>query len=68
MKTDGLSINLATVRFDERVGGEKPTPKRVIVGRLVLTNPAAGQLMKHLQRLAMQAETATAAPPDATRN
>ena len=51
-----------------RVGGEKPKPKRVIVGRLVLTSPAAGQLMKHLQRLAVQAEAASAPPPDATRN
>jgi hypothetical protein len=63
-----IVVNLATVRFDERVGGEKPKPRRVIVGRLVLTSPAAGQLMKHLQRLAMQAEAATPPPPEATRN
>jgi hypothetical protein len=56
-------ITLASVRFDEPVGNTPPRPRRVITSRLVLTNPAAGQLLQNLQQLANQieAKAATAA-------
>lgn len=54
-------ITLASVRFDEPVGSSQPRPRRVITGRLVLTNPAAGQLLQNLQQLATQIEAKAAA-------
>jgi len=54
-------ITLASVRFDEPAANTPPKPRRVIASRLVLTSPAAGQLLNNLQQLASQIEKAGAA-------
>ena len=51
-------VALANVRFDESIGGQSPKPHRVIVGRLVLTHVAAGQLVQEHQQLAAQIKAA----------
>jgi hypothetical protein len=49
-------VTLATLRPEETVAGQQPKMQRVVVGRIVLTNSAAGQLMKSLQGLAAHIE------------
>jgi hypothetical protein len=52
-------VTLANIRFDEAIGDQQAKTHRVVCGRIVLSNPAAGQLMQSLQRLAAQIEAAT---------
>jgi hypothetical protein len=56
-----VAITLANTRFDERVGSNQPKAQRVIAARLILTNPAANQLLQSLQRLAAQSAAAQSA-------
>ena len=61
MQHGNITITLASVRLDEPPpGAQSPKMRRVIVGRIVLTNLAAGKLLRDLQQLAAQIE---AAPP-----
>lgn len=53
-----IAITLANIRFDDPVGGNQPKARRVVAARLMLTNPAAGQLLQSLQRLTAQIEAA----------
>jgi hypothetical protein len=53
-------ITLASVRFDEPAANTPPKPRRVITSRIVLTSPAAGQLLQNLQQLASQIEAKAA--------
>ena len=53
-------ITLASVRFDEPAANTPPRPRRVITSRIVLTSPAAGQLLQNLQQLASQIEAKAA--------
>jgi len=55
-----IAVTLATIRFDEPVAGDAPRAHRIITARLILTNPAAGQLLQSLQRLAAQIQAAQA--------
>ena len=63
-----VAITLANLRFDEAVGEQTPKPHRVVTGRIILTNPAANQLLQGLQRLATQLEAATKAAAGPPRN
>ena len=56
-----LAITLASVRFDEVAGNDVPKARRVVTARLILATPAAGQLLRSLQKLAVQLEAAAAA-------
>ena len=56
-----VAITLANIRFDESVGGEALKARRVVVGRFILTNPAAAQLLRSLQQVAAQLEAASKA-------
>ena len=56
-----IAITLANVRFDEPVGKNPAKQRRVVVARLMLTNVAASQLLRSLQRLAAQIEATAAA-------
>jgi hypothetical protein len=51
-----IAVALATVRFDEPIGASPAKPHRVVAARLMLTNVAAGQLLRNLQQLAAQIE------------
>jgi hypothetical protein len=53
-------VTLATVRFAEAVGGQAAKVRRVVTGRVVLTNVAATQLLQNLQSIAAQIEAAAA--------
>ena len=55
-----VTVTLASVRFDDPIG-EDPKAHRVVVGRLILTSPAAGQLLQNLQKLTLQLEAAAKA-------
>jgi hypothetical protein len=57
-----IAILLANLRFEEPAGNEQPKANRIVVGRIVLTNPAANQLMVRLQNLAQQLEVAGRPP------
>ena len=59
-----VAITLASVRFGDAAGNETPKARRVVTARLILTNPAAGQLLQSLQRLAAQIEAATKSAPE----
>jgi hypothetical protein len=48
-----LAVTLAAVRFDEPAGAESPKARRIVTGRLILTGPAASQLLQSLHKLAM---------------
>jgi hypothetical protein len=61
-----IAITLATVRFDEPAAGGSVQARRVVTGRLMLTNVAAGQLLRNLQQLASQIEAATKAAASKT--
>jgi hypothetical protein len=56
-----IAIALANVRFDEPLGRNPGKQRRVVVARLMLTNVAASQLLRSLQRLAVQIEATAAA-------
>jgi hypothetical protein len=56
-----VAITLATTRFDEQVGSNQPKAQRVIAARLILSNPAANQLLQSFQRLAAQSAAAQSA-------
>jgi hypothetical protein len=58
-----IVITLANVRVGEVVEGQQPKARRVVCGRIVLTNSAVGQLMNSLQRLGAQMEAAAKSPP-----
>ena len=61
MQHGNITITLASVRFDEPLpGAQSPKMRRVIVGRVVLTNIAAGELLRDLQKLSAQIEAAAA--------
>lgn len=47
-----LAITLAAIRFGEPEGPEAPKAHRVVTGRLILTGPAASQLLQSLHKLA----------------
>jgi hypothetical protein len=53
-------VTLANVRFEETIENQPPKARRVVAGRIVLTNPAAVQLLQSLKRLAAQLEAAAA--------
>jgi hypothetical protein len=55
-----LAITLASVRFDDPVENDIPKARRIVTARLILTTPAAGQLLRSLQGLALQLEAAAA--------
>jgi hypothetical protein len=65
---NNFAVTLANVRFDEPIGTETPKPHRVVVGRLILTNVAAGQLLQGLQRLVTQIEAAAKTAPTHVKN
>ena len=54
-------VTLAKVRFEEAAGGQAAKVRRIVSGRLVLTNVAANQLLQQLQNIAAQIEAAAAA-------
>jgi hypothetical protein len=51
-----IAITLACVRFDEPTANEPPKARRVVTGRLMLTQPAALQLLQSLQQLVAAAQ------------
>ena len=53
-----IVVTFANIRFDDPVGSNQPKARRVVAARLILTNPAAGQLLQSLQRLVAQLEAA----------
>ena len=53
-------VTLANVRFNEPVGGQPPKIRRIVTGRIVLTNIGAGQLLHSLQQIGAQIEAAAA--------
>jgi hypothetical protein len=54
-------VTLAKHRFEEPAGTQAPKLRRIVSGRLVLTNVAANQLLQHLQSVAAQIEAVAAA-------
>ena len=48
-----VTITFANVRFHESSDGRAGKPRRIVVSRLVLTRPAANQLIENLQKLAL---------------
>jgi len=58
-----IMITLANVRVGEILEGQQPKTRRVVCGRIVLTNSAVGQLMNSLQRLSAQIGAAAKSPP-----
>jgi hypothetical protein len=52
-------LTLASFRPQEPVGDQPPQMHRVVVGRIALTNAAAGQLLQHLKQMAAQIEAAS---------
>jgi hypothetical protein len=56
-----ITITLASTRFDEPIGANPPMPHRIVVGRIVLSGVAAGQLLEKLKQLAAQIEAIAAA-------
>jgi hypothetical protein len=63
-----FAITLANVRFDDAIGGQQPKVRRVVTGRIVLTNAAAGQLVQSIQQLAAQIEAAAKTAPSESKN
>ena len=59
-----LAITFATLRFDEPTIGETPKARRVVAGRLILTGPAATQLLQSLHKLAAPSEAAQRPNPE----
>ncbi len=55
-------VTLAKLRFEEAAAGAPAAKvRRIVSGRLVLTNVAANQLLQQLQNIAAQIEAAAAA-------
>lgn len=54
-------VTLASLRFEETAVGQPPKFRRIVSGRLVLTNHAAAQLLQNLQNIAAQIEAAASA-------
>lgn len=54
-------VTLTTVRYDEPIGGKATKARRIVTGRIVLTNAAASQLLQNLQRIGAQIQAAAAA-------
>jgi hypothetical protein len=54
-------ITLAKLRFEEIGAGQAAKARRIVSGRVVLTNVAANQLLQNLQSIAAQIEAAAAA-------
>lgn len=54
-------VTLAKARFEEPIGKQSAKFRRIVSGRLVLTNVAANQLLQNLQNIAAQIEAAAAA-------
>jgi hypothetical protein len=59
MVHNNIVVTLANVRFEEAIGNKAARARRIVVGRIVLTNVAAGQLSQSLQRFAAQLEAAS---------
>lgn len=57
-------VVFASVRFEEPVADQTPKVRRVVTGRVALTNSAAGQLLHHLRGLAAQIEAAASVGKD----
>lgn len=57
-----IAITLASIRFDEAIGDEQPKARRIVTGKVILTNPAAGQLVQMFQHLIAQLEAAARQP------
>ena len=53
-------VTLAKLRFEEAAEGQAANARRIVSGRVVLTNVAANQLLRHLQSIAAQIEAAAA--------
>jgi hypothetical protein len=53
-------VTLAKLRFEEAAEGQAAKVRRIVSGRVVLTNVAANQLLQHLQSIAAQIEAAAA--------
>jgi hypothetical protein len=53
-----IAITLSNVRFSEPAPGNQPKPHRVVAARLMLTTPAAVQLLQSLQNLVAQLDAA----------
>ena len=47
-------VTLTTVRYDEPIGGKATKARRIVTGRIVLTNAAASQLLQNLQSIGAQ--------------
>jgi len=54
-------VTFASFRPQEAIGNQPPHMQRVVVGRVALTNGAAGQLLQNLQQIAAQIEAAASA-------
>ena len=54
-------VTLTTVRYDEPIGGKATKARRIVTGRIVLTNAAASQLLQNLQSIGAQIQAAAAA-------
>ena len=56
-------VTLTTVRYDEPIGGKATKARRIVTGRIVLTNAAASQLLQNLAKhwRSIQAAAAAAA-------
>jgi hypothetical protein len=54
-------VTLTSLRADEPAGSGQATLRNIVVGRLVLTTVAAGQLLRHLQSLSARIATTEAA-------
>ncbi len=54
-------VTLAKLRFEESAANQPAKARRIVSGRVVLTNVAANQLLQHLRTIAAQIEAAAAA-------
>src|SRR5262249_16389737 len=57
-----ITITLANLRYEEANKNKAAKTRRIVAGRIVLTNLAAGVLMRSLQRLAAQMDTTAKTP------
>jgi hypothetical protein len=68
MVNNNIVVTLANVRFEEAIANQTARARRIVVGTIVLTNVAAGQLIQSLQRFAAQLEAAAKPAPQQTAN
>ena len=54
-------VTLTTVRYDEPIGGKATKARKIVTGRIVLTNAPASQLLQNLQSIGAQIQAAAAA-------